>query len=170
MSTTPPVSLQNLYVELDYLAGIRDRQKYNFTDRTYVNDDWIGFLWRKWGGENQDIYGISVMENICKNAAEQFIQYKNDEVFGNELLDKMVSARHGLERCRVTYESKQKTNTVSNIKNRGILVLDNAIPIERKLKEGIIIRNKTESRERVLSTSQRSPEAKMIIPQDDNDV
>lgn len=146
MTTTPPVSLLNLYVQLDYLAGIKDRQKYNFTDKTYVNDDWIGFIWRKWGGDNQDIYGISIMANICENAAQQYLVYKENNVFGKELLDKMISARHGLERCRVTYDTKQKTNTVSNIKNKAILVLDNAIPYERKIEEGIILNSKNDSR------------------------
>lgn len=144
-STTASISLQNLYLDLDYLAGINDRQKYNFGTRSYVNDDWFGVFWRKFEGENQDIHGIALMENITKNAAEQWETYKTHRVFGIELLDKMVSARHGLERARKTYSDKQKTNTASNIKIRAINVLDNAIPQERKLSEGIILRAKTSS-------------------------
>jgi hypothetical protein len=144
-TTTAPISLQNLFLDLDYLAGIKDRQKYNFTSRSYVNDDWVGFFWRKMEGETQDIHGISAMENITKNAAEQWITYKKHNTFGPELLDKMVDARHGLERARVTYADKQKTNTASNIKIRAIQVLDNAIPESKKLEVGITLKTKTSS-------------------------
>lgn len=143
MSSVPPVSLQNLYVELDFLAGIHDNQKYNFSGKYYVNNDWMGFLWRKLDGENQDVYGVACMENICKNAAEQWDTYRDNRIFNVTLLNKIVAARHGLERCRKTYESKQKTHTSSSITNRAILILDGAIPQERKLTEGIILESRS---------------------------
>lgn len=152
MSSVAPVSLQNLYVDLDYLSGIGNNQKYNFIDRTYINDDWIGYLWRKLGGENQDIYGISIMENICKNAAEQWENYKDNTKFNSILLDKMVAARQGLDRCKSTYEQRHKTSTAGNINNRAIMVLDSAIPLERKIEEGITL----QTRGRLYSTTKPS--------------
>lgn len=153
-STTAPISLQNLFLDLDYLAGINDRQKYCFSSRTYINDDWVGTLWRKWGGENQDIYGIAMMDNIAKNAAEQYVSYEKHRVFGPELLDKMVAARHGLERARKTYAEKQKTNTASNIKIRAINVIDNAIPESRRLSEGILLRAKSGSEDNIAKVTE----------------
>lgn len=142
MSSVPPISLQNLYVDLDYLSGIHDNQKYNFSGRYYSNDDWLGYVLRKFGGESQDVYGIACMENICKNAAEQWDTYKDNKIFNSTLLNKIVAARHGLERCRKTYETKQKTHTSTSITNRAILILDSAIPYDRKISEGIILENK----------------------------
>lgn len=81
MRNTPPVSLQNLYFKLDYLVGI----KYNFGNKTYVNNDLIGYLFCKYEGENQDIFGVANMENICKD----------NLIFSHNLLDRMVAARNG---------------------------------------------------------------------------
>lgn len=138
MSTVPPVSLQNLYNDLDFLAGIKDKQKYSFNKRYYTNLDMMGWVWRKLDGENQEINGISTMESICTNAAQQWDTYKNKKPFGAMLLDKIVAARYGLDRVVKTYDSLQNTVYSSNIRNRGIIILDGVIPEERKIKEGFI--------------------------------
>lgn len=160
MSTVPPVSLANLYNDLDFLAGIRDKQKYSFGKRFYTNLDWIGVAYRIRDGEKQDVNGISIMEQICVNASQQWDSYRNNHIFGPELLNKMVAARHGLKRCVDTYESEQKTVSASSIKNRAILLLDNAIPLQRKIKEGIVLENHDTH---VREISRSTPEAKEII-------
>lgn len=168
MSNAPPVSLKKLYDDLDFLSGIKDRQKYCFSKRYYTNLSWLDYVWRKLDGENQDVNGIAAMETICMDAGQQFETYHKHPIFGIQLLDKMVSARHGLQRCSNTYDSLQRTVTASSIKNRGILLLDNTIPYDRKVREGIVliadISEDNNGRQRVLSTSNReSPEARSIL-------
>lgn len=168
-----PVSLTNLFTDLDFLAGIQDKQKYCFAKRYYVTLNWLGAIFRIIDSEAQDINGIAVMESICSNAAEQWVTYKSNRTFGPTLLNKIVAARHGLNRCAITYESLQKNVTASNIRSRAILTLDNTIPYERKLKEGIILENEEnkdeeityqsdskENRSRLNSITARSPESK----------
>lgn len=138
MSTIPPVSLSKLYTDLDFLAGISDKQKYCFGSRYYTDLSWMGIMYRIKDNEKQDVNGISKMELICKDAAEQWETYKNHKIFGYTLLTKIITARHGLQRCVETYESQQRPVTSSNVKNRAILLLDNIIPYDRKIKEGII--------------------------------
>lgn len=166
MSNAPPISLKKLYNDLDFLGGIKDKQKYCFVGRCYVGLGWDGTFWRSWYRESQDIIGISAMESICMDACQQWDTYINHRVFGNQLLDKMVAARHGLQRCADTYYSIQKTIVCDEIKNRAILLLDNTIPYDRKVREGIVLIPDTaedSTRQRVFSTSHRgTPETKYI--------
>lgn len=164
MTSVPPISLKNLYDDLDFLGGIKDKQKYSFSKRYYSGLGWADYFWRRIDGENQDINGIAAMESICTNASQQWDVYKNHDVFGSQLLDKMVSARHGLQRCVNTHDSLQKTVSSSSIKNRSILLLDNAIPYERKVREGIIlVPDTSDGVKRVLFTALRnSPETRDI--------
>ena len=164
MSAVPPVSLKNLYDDLDFLGGIKDKQKYSFSKRYYSGLGWSDYFWRRLDGENQDVNGIYAMESICINSVQQWDTYHNHQVFGIQLLDKMVIARHGLQRCVNTHDSLQKTVSSSSIKNRAILLLDNAIPYDRKVKEGIILIADIsfDTRKRVFSTSHQSPEARAI--------
>lgn len=120
------------------MAGIGDNQKYCFKKRTYTNNDWIATFYRAFEGESQDISGITFMESICTDAAEHYETYKSHNIFGQKLLDSIVKARHGLSKCSDTYVSLQKLTTASNIKIRAIFLLDNIIPKERKIAEGII--------------------------------
>lgn len=152
MSSVPPVSLSTLYIDLDFLAGINDKQKYCFGGRYYTDPGWIGTFFRLRDNEKQDVNGIAKMESICKDAAEQYETYKCNKIFGPTLLNKIIAARHGLERCVNTYQSNQKVVTASNITNRAILLLDNIIPHERKIKEGII-QPENEEDEKVITKS-----------------
>ena len=168
MTTVPPVSLSTLYTDLDFLAGISDKQKYCFGGRYYTDPGWIGLLFRLKDNEKQDVNGISKMELICKDAAEQWETYKNNRLFGPTLMNKVIAARHGLQRCVNTYESLQKITTASNIKNRAILLLDNIIPHDRKLREGIIQPeneelNLNDTKRDQSSVLGRSPEIRMVM-------
>ena len=147
MSRVPTVSLSNLYTDLDFLAGIQDGQKYCFGKRFYVSMDWVGSLLRTIHNESQSVNGISIMENICTNAAQQYDSYCNNKIFGPTLLKKIIAARHGLSRVVRTYQSIQQNVTASNILNRAILILDNTIPIHIKIKEGIILEENKNSEE-----------------------
>lgn len=170
-----PISLTNLFTDLDFLAGIQDKQKYCFAKRYYVTLNWLGAIFRILDSEAQDINGIATMEAICTNASEQWTTYKNNKTFGPTLLNKIVAARHGLNKCALTYESLQKNVTASNIRSRAILTLDNTIPYERKIKEGIVLENdenneilyqsnsKEQGRSRLNSTTTRSPDSKEIV-------
>lgn len=141
----PPVSLVKLYGDLEFLGGIGDNQKYCFGKKTYINNGWIATFWRAIEGESQDINGIATMESICTDAGEHYNHYKNSITFGPKLLDSIVKARHGLGKCVATYRTLQKLTTATNIEIRAIFLLDNIIPEERKLSEGIIHKPRTDT-------------------------
>lgn len=147
-NTVPPVSLANLFRDLDYLAGIGDSQKYCFVHRTYINNGLFSSIYRAFYAESQDTNGISIMENICIDATQQYERYKNNKTFGKPLLDRIVRARHGLNRCKNTYTSLQKGTTASNIEIR-ILTLDNIIPEQRKIDEGIIHKKEEDEEKKI---------------------
>jgi len=134
----PTISLSKLYGDLDFLAGIGDNQKYSFIERKYINNDLFAILFRHYRNESQDINGITNIETICTDAVEQFNFYKDNKIFGPKLLDSIIKARHGLNKCANTYKTLQRLTTASNIEIKGIFLLDNIIPDERKISEGII--------------------------------
>lgn len=141
----PTVSLAKLYADLEFLGGIGDKQKYSFVDRKYINTDWAAIIYRHYINESQDINGILNMENIATDAVEQYNSYKSDRIFGPKLLDTIVKARHGLSKCAATYKTLQRLTTASNIEIKAIFLLDNIIPENRKIAEGIIHKQRTSS-------------------------
>lgn len=134
----PPISLTKLYNDLEFLGGIGDNQKYSFGERKYTNNDYFATVFRAFRSESQDVNGILNMENICTDAIEQYKVYIDHKVFGKKLLDSIIKARHGLSRCVTTYRTLQRLTTATNIETRAIFLLDNIIPEDRKISEGII--------------------------------
>ena len=139
MSSIPSESLQKLFNDLDFLSASLTNQKPCFKNRFYVDSDsWIGYFWRRIDGENQANSGNSEINSICRNASENYESYKNNKFFGIILLNKIVEARKGLDRIRNTYKKLNQISTVSSI-NNNILILDNVIPIDRKITEGFLL-------------------------------
>lgn len=157
-SYVPTESLQNLFTDLDFLSLAMDGQKPCFKGRYYTNaDSWIGSLFRMKDGEIQSVNGLATMKSIVKNAGEQYGQYSNHKYFGSTLLEKIVGARHGLERIAKTYDNVGKNVDASNIRNTAILALDNIIPEDRKISEGICKkRTHTKSSDDRIDTSSKS--------------
>jgi hypothetical protein len=143
MTSKPSVALAKLYVDLEYLGGISNNQKYCFGKRTYINNGWIATVYRLIENESQDVNGLSTMESIVTDAGEQYNHYKDDKTFGPKLLDSIVKARHGVFKCATTYRTLQKLTTASNIEVMIVFVLDNIIPDERKLSEGLDFKKRT---------------------------
>ena len=138
-----PENLKILLDNLDLLAGVKDNQKISFKSKTYYDKDgifnisqWLGVFERTISGERMDVNGIAEISSICKVAVELFPMYKDNKIFGSTLLDKIVEARRGLGRLKLTYESIGKQLVASRINNSGILFLDSIIPHDRKVKEG----------------------------------
>lgn len=105
----------------------------------------------------QSVNGLATMKSIVKNAGEQYEQYSDHKYFGATLLDKIVGARHGLERIAKTYDNVGKNVDASNIRNTAILALDNIIPEDRKISEGICKkRTHTKSSDDRIDTSSKS--------------
>lgn len=145
MSTKPTVSLSKLYTDLEFLGCIGDNQKYSFVDRKYINNDWLAIIFRHYKQESQDINGIMNMQSIATDAVEQYKANEANVVFGPKLLDSIVKARHGLSKCVATYRTLQRLTTASNIEINAIFLLDNIIPEDRKIEEGIIHKQKIET-------------------------
>lgn len=136
---TIPENLRICFNNLDFLAGVKDNQKICFKNRYYVErDGWsgiIGAILRTIENERMDVSGISEIKSICASAIENYNSNFYPE-YREELLDKIVAARKGLNRLKITYESLGKTVVASEIYNSSILDLDKLIPVERKIKEG----------------------------------
>lgn len=138
-----PENLRLLLNNLDLLAGVKDNQKISFKSRTYYDKDglmnishWLGVFERTLSGERMEVNGIAEISSICKVSTELYEQYKDHRVYGKTLLDKIVEARKGLGRLKVTYESIGKGLVASSINVSGILLLDSIIPDSRKIEEG----------------------------------
>jgi hypothetical protein len=139
MTCIPTESLKNVFIDLDFLSGIMENQKYCFKNRYYVDKKSIfGSIVRMIDSECLDISGITKIGSICKNAVELF-ETIQIPTFKNILQEKIISARKGLERTAITYETLNKNVTASNIRNQGILLLDGVLSNEIKLKEGFIL-------------------------------
>lgn len=138
-SAIPPESLLNLILNLEFLGGISNNQKYCFVTKQYVPNKWYFAVWRTFLGESQETNGISMMERICRDATQQWERYKNDKYFSNMLLDAIVKARHGLQKCHDNYISLQKAQTATSIRFSVIGPLDKLIPEDRKYTEGILV-------------------------------
>lgn len=134
----PPESLQDLFVDLDFISSAMIGQKPCFKNRYYVSgDSYVGYWLRRLDGENQGVNGNSKINSICRNASESYLSYGNNVYYGSALLDKIVEARKGLDRIRSTYRNLNQISTVSSI-NNSILILDNVIPKDRKIFEGFL--------------------------------
>lgn len=134
----PPVALKKLLLDLDFLAKIPANHKYCFTTRQYVPNTWYFGFYRRFLGEKQEINGNSSMDEICRDTVEQWKRYKNHSKFRNMILDEIVSARQGVQRCRDNYSTLQKTQLAKEIDILIIGPFDNIIPEQRKYDEGII--------------------------------
>jgi len=143
MDYIPSISLQKLFVDLDFLSQGMDGQKPCFKRRYYVDKtSWVGTVCRILDQESQTTLGNTIIIDICKNACEHYEAYKGKH-FGDILLKKIIQARQGLDRIATTYESIGQFTTAMNIRNSGILMLDGIIPKEHKIKEGIILPTST---------------------------
>lgn len=142
-SNIPPESLNNLILNLEYLGGISNNQKYCFITKTYVPNTWYYGLWRGIMGESQEINGHSTMERYCRDASQQWEIYKNNEDFSDLLLDAIVKARHGIQRCHDNYQTLQKSQIATSIRISVLGPLDKIIPKSRKDEEGIISGSRT---------------------------
>lgn len=158
-TVTAPVSLETLIKNLEFLGQISDNQKYCFITRQHVTNAWYHGLWRTILGESQDINGIAQMKEIAKDAVEQWDRYKEDEDFRDMLLDSIVRARHGLQKCHDNYQKLNKTQTATSIRVSAITPLDKLIPEQRKYDEGIISKISNKRTSSISSTpSNRTPE------------
>lgn len=144
--TVPTVHLDDLFGRLDFLALALPGQKPCFKGEYYIDKQslyspttWLGPIWRSIDGEKQDVTGNVEITKICTNAAQTYASYKDEDNFGPMLLDKIINARQGLARIAQTYDSIGKRVTASAIRNSGIFILDNIIPHERKILEGIVL-------------------------------
>ncbi len=107
----PPVSLQSLFTDLDFLSGIKDNQKINVIKKTYVDkDSWPGSFWRLWDGEKQSITGNFMITQIVKNSVEMFQVYKNVAPYGEQLIQKIVLVSHAIPINRAYYEIIKKNS------------------------------------------------------------
>lgn len=138
-----PENLRLLFNGLDLLAGVNDNQKISFKSKSYYDKDgifnishWMGVFERTISGERMEVNGISEISSICKVATELYPQYSKNKTFGKTLIDKIVDARKGLGRLKLTYETIGKTLVASSINTSGILLLDSIIPNQRKINEG----------------------------------
>ena len=135
-----PENLRLLFLRLDLLAGVGDNQKISFKTNQYFDKDgwngWYGTFSRTLGGERMEVTGIAEVTSICQVAVELYTMYGKDSSYGKTLLNKIVNARKGLNRLKLTYDSIGKTMAGSSINTSGILVLDSIIPDSRKLTEG----------------------------------
>lgn len=161
-SVIPPESLINLIMNLEFLGGISNNQKYCFVTKQYVPNIWYYSIWRSFLGESQETNGIATMERICRDASEQWNVYRNNNNFRELLLDAIVKSRHGLQRCHDNYLSLQKTQTATSIRLKSIGPLDNLIPEERKITEGIISKTQNKSVRSNSVTSNNSTEKAKI--------
>lgn len=157
MLRTIPEQLRKCFNDLDFIAGIKDNQKVCFKKRYYVKkDDWFGALWRTFDSECLIISGIAEIQSICKITLDLYGIYINDPDYGEELVDKIISARKGLMRLTETYKSLGKIVECDTIRNSAIIDLDKLIPMDRKISEGFVTRYKRDFDAETMHSQKRS--------------
>lgn len=122
--------IQDIFCDLDFLAGVGEKQKICFNKKCYVDSDsYYGILYRTISGESMETTGILKLSNICECSKQTFYKEKNN--LPPEVLQifeqKILQAKSGLERLARTYDSAGKICIVNSIKNYGIFVLDSCI-------------------------------------------
>ena len=134
MATTIPELLVKCFIDLDFLAGIKDNQKANFRKRYCVEKDgWSGLygsFWRTFENERLNVSGISEIRSICATTFDLYKIYKNNKVYGPKFTSKILAAKRGLERLEQTYKSIGKTVEASQIRNSAIIDLESILPPE----------------------------------------
>lgn len=136
-----PESLLRCFNDLDFLADIKDNQKVCFRKRYYVEKDgWSGIygsIIRTLENERMNVSGIAELRSIAASTLELFNIYKDDKIYGDKFLLKIISAIKGLERLEQTYKSIGKNVESSQIRNSIILSLEALVPDQFKEKSKV---------------------------------
>lgn len=88
-------------------------------------------------GENQGVNGINMMISICRDASEQWILYKDNDNFNYQLMDAIIKARKGVQRCHDNYQNQGHPNFSTAIRVSVLAPFDKLIPDHIKVEEGI---------------------------------
>lgn len=125
-----PISLANLFKDVNFLSMAPDGCKPCFKRKCYVRNDFVGWAIRRYDGENFTST-ITKIENVCKSICESLVNYKNTQLYPL-ILEKMILLRNGIKNIMRSYENNYEA--LSSIQN-AILTLDLNIPIETEYKE-----------------------------------
>jgi hypothetical protein len=127
----PPSDLMVLFLDLKFLADAQEMQKPNFFSRTYSNSHgwsgWVSSITRHAYGENQLNNGTSEIKAICEMTNKMYNLYKNNNVYGPVLIEKIKKARDGLTQIQYTYSQLGKRSEASSIETYGVFQLNTII-------------------------------------------
>jgi len=139
MSEIPQVLLQ-CFTDLDFISGVGDNEKICFGRRQYVSkDSWSGCFIRFYGNESMETTGVLKLKEICLMSAQCYLTFKNKNNFGDAIMEKIINARKGLTRLKLTYDSIDKTIVGSKINSTCIFILDSVIPYSERKQNGFIL-------------------------------